>query len=216
MELTTDGLLSAAHALSGRSLGELAHENRVPLPNNAKRSKGWVGEPPSIELRRPRVDECAALSALCLRSKAVWGYDAAFLARCREELTIDPAALTTTDIAVATLANALIGVVQIDRETPTTELMKLFVDPIICESGSAERFCIGRSRAPKAAAPLSWRSTRIPARRRFIARTAPSTRGPFRRNRSPDACCRACRSTCDPAPRSKPPRDETTPSIAKL
>ena len=44
MELTTDSLLSAAHALSGRSLGELAHEYRVPLPNNAKRAKGWVGE----------------------------------------------------------------------------------------------------------------------------------------------------------------------------
>ena len=36
--------MSAAHALRGRSLGDLAHERRVPLPQNAKRAKGWVGE----------------------------------------------------------------------------------------------------------------------------------------------------------------------------
>jgi hypothetical protein len=36
-----------------------------------------------VRLRAPRLDELEALSDLCLRSKAVWGYDAAFLEACR-------------------------------------------------------------------------------------------------------------------------------------
>jgi hypothetical protein len=34
--------------------------------------------------------DAAALSELALSSKAVWGYDAAFLAACRAELTVRP------------------------------------------------------------------------------------------------------------------------------
>jgi hypothetical protein len=36
-----------------------------------------AGTPDEIHLRAPRIDELALLSDLCLRSKAVWGYDAA-------------------------------------------------------------------------------------------------------------------------------------------
>ena len=44
MVLTKDRLLSNAEALSGQSLGRLAHEHRIPLPTNPKHAKGWVGE----------------------------------------------------------------------------------------------------------------------------------------------------------------------------
>ena len=47
---------------------------------------------PSI--RRARPDEAAALSELAMRSKAHWGYDAEFLAACRDDL-----ALSREDIA---------------------------------------------------------------------------------------------------------------------
>lgn len=47
---------------------------------------------PAIRPARP--DEAAALSDLALRSKAHWGYDAAFLAACRDDLT-----LTATEVA---------------------------------------------------------------------------------------------------------------------
>ena len=42
------------------------------------------------KLRPARREECAALSALALRSKASWGYTADFLARCASELTLSP------------------------------------------------------------------------------------------------------------------------------
>ena len=42
--------------------------------------------PPTI--RRARPDEAGALTELGLRSKARWGYDAAFVEDCREALTV--------------------------------------------------------------------------------------------------------------------------------
>ncbi len=45
----------------------------------------------SPTIRRARPDEAAALSALALRSKGHWGYDAAFLDTCRADLTLTPA-----------------------------------------------------------------------------------------------------------------------------
>lgn len=38
-------------------------------------------------LRRADPEECALLSAIAFRSKAFWGYDAAFMEACRAELT---------------------------------------------------------------------------------------------------------------------------------
>ncbi|MEE8545291.1 MAG: hypothetical protein V3T29_05715 [Alphaproteobacteria bacterium] len=42
-------------------------------------------------IRPARPGEAAALTDLALRSKAHWGYDAAFMAACRAELTVTPA-----------------------------------------------------------------------------------------------------------------------------
>ena len=42
-------------------------------------------------IRPARSGEAKALSDLALRSKAHWGYDAAFMAACRAELTVTPA-----------------------------------------------------------------------------------------------------------------------------
>ena len=41
-----------------------------------------------LALRPARPEEAPALTELCLRSKAVWGYDAAFMQACRRELTM--------------------------------------------------------------------------------------------------------------------------------
>lgn len=41
-------------------------------------------------IRAARVDEADALTELALRSKALWGYDAQFIADCRAELTLTP------------------------------------------------------------------------------------------------------------------------------
>ncbi len=39
----------------------------------------------SLELRGALPGEAGLLTDLCLRSKAVWGYDAAFMAACRSK-----------------------------------------------------------------------------------------------------------------------------------
>ena len=82
-----------------------------------------------ISLRAPETGECAALSALCLRSKAHWGYDAAFMAACVPVLTIKAADLARMTWQVAEVAGEVAGVAAIRFEGTTAHLDKLFVDP---------------------------------------------------------------------------------------
>jgi GNAT superfamily N-acetyltransferase len=55
----------------------------------------------ALNLRAARPDEVAALSELALRSKAHWGYDDAFQAACRDELTVHPDDLASGVVVVA-------------------------------------------------------------------------------------------------------------------
>ena len=66
--------------------------------------------------RPPCADELPALSALCLRSKAVWGYDDAFIEACRAELVLSPDDLTSTSLQVAEDDSGVIGVAQVCLE----------------------------------------------------------------------------------------------------
>ena len=86
-------------------------------------------------LRDARADELPELSELCLRSKAVWGYDLAFIEACRAELTLRPDELETTVIAVAEDGRGVAGVVQVGVDGGQAELLKLFVDPARIGSG---------------------------------------------------------------------------------
>jgi GNAT superfamily N-acetyltransferase len=82
-----------------------------------------------ISLRAPETAECAALSALCLRSKAHWGYDAAFMVACVPVLTIREADLARMTWQVAEASGMPVGVAAIGIEAATAHLDKLFVDP---------------------------------------------------------------------------------------
>jgi len=82
-----------------------------------------------MKLRPPQLDELDALSALCLRSKAVWGYDQAFLAACREELTIRADELASSTLCVAEHDGAIVGVAQVTVAGNTADLQKMFVEP---------------------------------------------------------------------------------------
>jgi Acetyltransferases len=81
-----------------------------------------------LRLRPPRADEGPKLTELCLRSKASHGYDEAFMAACREELTVDPGGGGL--IAVAELNGECAGVAEMSLEGEKAELCKLFVDPL--------------------------------------------------------------------------------------
>lgn len=87
---------------------------------------------------RPAVEaELAALSALALRSKGYWGYDADFLEACRPELTITPDRLPREVMTVATdgPGGAALGYSAVVPGSPTAELTDLFVEPGAIGSG---------------------------------------------------------------------------------
>ena len=65
------------------------------------------------KLRDARPAEASALVALLLRSKAVWGYDAAFMALAAPKLVLPEDWLTAGRVFVADLSGRLAGVAAI-------------------------------------------------------------------------------------------------------
>lgn len=88
-----------------------------------------------ILLRDARQNELSSLGRLCLRSKAVWGYDDAFMTACRAELTLHPDELQSTQLQVAERDEAVAGLVQIKVADTDADLLKLFVEPALLGSG---------------------------------------------------------------------------------
>ncbi len=82
-----------------------------------------------IELRTPRLEEYAAADELCMRSKAVWGYDDAFMKRCAPVLRVRTELANLGLSCVALRDGALVGVAQVECEATESELDLLFVDP---------------------------------------------------------------------------------------
>jgi GNAT superfamily N-acetyltransferase len=88
-------------------------------------------------LRSARAGDLPALSALALRSKGHWGYDAHFLEACRAELTITPDRLDAETIVVAEASDGAeggsaatpVGFFALRVTPPGSEVMDLFVDP---------------------------------------------------------------------------------------
>lgn len=89
-------------------------------------------------LTRANPAELSALTALCLASKALWGYDARFLAACEEELTFTAQDLSQ-HVAVIRGARGFAGVVQASLAGEEAELERLFVAP------GAVRLGLGRA-----------------------------------------------------------------------
>ena len=88
-----------------------------------------------IKLRDVRPHELQSLSELCLRSKAVWGYDDAFMAACRTELTLRPAELGSTHLQVAERDTTVIGLAQVQVNGTEADLLRLFIEPAQLKSG---------------------------------------------------------------------------------
>jgi len=89
-----------------------------------------------ISLRPARPDEAACLTELCLRSKAVWGYNQEFMAACRPELTLTSEAISTSRVEVAEIDGRLLGTAQLSIHGDVAELDKLFVEPSNLRSGA--------------------------------------------------------------------------------
>jgi GNAT superfamily N-acetyltransferase len=89
-------------------------------------------------LRPARPDECAALSALALRSKAVWGYSDEFMARCVAELTLREDSLP--HVFVMETAEGVVGFYALSAlEDGRVELEFLFIEPDALRHGHGRR-----------------------------------------------------------------------------
>jgi GNAT superfamily N-acetyltransferase len=80
-------------------------------------------------LRPAHPAEADALTALVLRSKAHWGYDEAFMAACRAELTLTPDDLAPGRTLVASFDGTPVGFGSLAGDAPVGELAMLFVEP---------------------------------------------------------------------------------------
>ena len=95
-----------------------------------------------ITIRPAREAEAAELTALCHRSKAHWGYDAAFMAQSRAALTITPAFIATGRVFVAEEeGGTLLGIASVAplEQDRTYDLVHLFIEPGAIGNGVGRR-----------------------------------------------------------------------------
>ncbi len=88
-----------------------------------------------VLVRAACAGEEAALPELVLRSKAHWGYDAAFVEACRLELTVTAAQIDGGQVSVALDGQAPVGVAIVDLAINEPELVALFVEPSVIGRG---------------------------------------------------------------------------------
>ena len=79
-----------------------------------------------IVIRPAQAGEAQVLTALCVRSKAHWGYDDAFMRLSQASLTVSDADIASGRVLVATDDDRIVGVARVE---PDGELGMMFVDP---------------------------------------------------------------------------------------
>ena len=93
---------------------------------------------PTFTLRPAHLVECDVLDALCFRSKAHWGYDAAFMESVRDQIRVNAEAVRAGRVWVAVDGNndRPCGVVEVDPlDAAAADLTLLFVDPARLRQG---------------------------------------------------------------------------------
>lgn len=98
--------------------------------------------PPAVDsaIRRAHPAEASALSALALRSKAHWGYDAGFLAACRDDLTLTADDIATSTVYVVDGEVSPLGFYRLlQQDDGVAELDALFVEPGAMGQGVGKR-----------------------------------------------------------------------------
>lgn len=86
----------------------------------------------AVKIRAAKQDEAGLLTELAMRSKAHWGYDATFMARCREELTVtgEKIRLARYDYRVCVEQDRVVGFHALEwLDNDRASLEALFVEP---------------------------------------------------------------------------------------
>jgi GNAT superfamily N-acetyltransferase len=95
------------------------------------------GEEMRAQVRSAKLDEAASLTALCVRSKAHWGYDAAFMKLSAAALAVNEDDIAAGRVLVAVDdADHVIGMACVLTEGDTADLDALFIDPPAIGSGA--------------------------------------------------------------------------------
>lgn len=83
-----------------------------------------------INIRTALPDEAAELTQLALRSKAMWGYNDAFMIKCMKTLQVTPKEIEENEAMVLTRADNAIGFyLMTSLTTINAELEYLYVEP---------------------------------------------------------------------------------------
>jgi GNAT superfamily N-acetyltransferase len=91
-------------------------------------------------IRPARPEEADAIGELAVRSKGHWGYDAAFLEACREDLALSPQDIATSTVYVLEGRDGLAGYYRLmPLQNGTADLDALFVDPTAIGQGVGRR-----------------------------------------------------------------------------
>ena len=91
-------------------------------------------------IRPARPGEAAGLTALCLRSKAHWGYDAEFMRLCLPSLTVGEQSIAEGRVLVAIDGTGrTAGTVSMGRDGDDAELALMFVEPAAMGGGTGRQ-----------------------------------------------------------------------------
>ncbi len=110
-----------------------------------------------MKIRKARIEERDQINAMIMRSKAHWGYDDAFMAACRDELSLSAERLLSDDLRVLANDNAVAGTVELVMDGQEAHLYKLFVDPDVIGSGAGRilyEWALARAKSFNATAML--------------------------------------------------------------
>jgi GNAT superfamily N-acetyltransferase len=88
-------------------------------------------------VRNAKPEEAASLTALCVRSKAHWGYDAAFMKLSAATLAVSEGDIAAGRVLVAVDdTGRVVGIACVLPEGETSDLDSLFIDPPAIGSGA--------------------------------------------------------------------------------
>jgi GNAT superfamily N-acetyltransferase len=96
--------------------------------------------PSPASIRPARPEEAGEISELAVRSKGHWGYDAAFLERCRDDLALSAEEIASSTVFVVEGEAGIAGYYRlIPLEDGAVDLDALFVDPGAIGQGVGRR-----------------------------------------------------------------------------
>jgi GNAT superfamily N-acetyltransferase len=103
----------------------------------------------NARIRQAEAADAPALTVLALASKAAWGYDAAFMAACRAELTVEAEELGDPTF-VLEAKDRILGFYQLRLQGTGADVRLFFVAPDAMRSGIGRRLWAHLERTARA------------------------------------------------------------------